>query len=303
MCKWIRLAVLLCCGFICFSANSADSSPNQIKTERRIYYLEKSNNNEMAFCELDEKDNTEISCDNTNMTYDNHNIEWQGDLNGDGKIDYILRLPFGRWRDEVSPFIVLIAKDSDSFYESGGFFATDFSITDKKENGFHVLLKHSICCLLNDYLYQFERWAYVKYNQKTLEYETELEQPHENGVTTICRVDSWPEYMKTRVPPGFENIINSPEPSFDCKKANNQVEKMICANGYITKLDIYLADNFLRIKMAITSPEQEKLVADQRKWLKQRNSCKTEECLINAYRTRLKELCTNSPVNPCYSDS
>jgi len=255
----------------------------------------------MTFCEFSEKDDIKTSCRGANITFDNSNISWQGDLNGDGKIDYILGDFIGRWGDEVFLFIVLIAKDSDSFYESGYFFASDFSITDKKENGFHVLLKHSIC-VLDDYLYKFERWAYVKYNPKTLKYETELEQWHKNGVTTICGVDPWPEYMKTRVPPGFENIINSPEPSFDCKKANNQAEKMICTNSYITKQDIYLAANFRNIKMAITSSEQEKLVADQRKWLKQRNSCKTEECLINAYRTRLKELCTNSPVNPCYSD-
>jgi uncharacterized protein len=38
------------------------------------------------------------------------------------------------------------------------------------------------------------------------------------------------------------------------------------------------------------------LLADQRAWIKQRNACKTPECLTKVYSQRIDELCAKYPA-------
>lgn len=76
--------------------------------------------------------------------------------------------------------------------------------------------------------------------------------------------------------------------SFDCTKAGTKIEKMICANELISKLDeemnaVYQHAHDLKYS-------QENIFESQKRWLKIRNRCGDIQCLEASYRERLAEM-------------
>lgn len=82
--------------------------------------------------------------------------------------------------------------------------------------------------------------------------------------------------------------------SFDCGKAASEVEKIICSNDELSRLDESLSKAYLQ---ALNRPDiKMQTIESQRQWLKkERNACKNGECIKNAYETRIKELGFLSP--------
>jgi uncharacterized protein len=77
--------------------------------------------------------------------------------------------------------------------------------------------------------------------------------------------------------------------SFDCEKATSEVEKLICGNEELSRLDESLNKAYLRALERTRNIRQ--AINDQRQWLKnERNACRNSECLKRAYETRIKEL-------------
>jgi len=77
------------------------------------------------------------------------------------------------------------------------------------------------------------------------------------------------------------------KPSFDCSKSRTSVEKTICADEYLSRLDEMLSIFY----NALNREENEQLITDQRAWLKHRNACKDADCIQAAYEFRIKKLC------------
>ena len=76
--------------------------------------------------------------------------------------------------------------------------------------------------------------------------------------------------------------------SFDCTKAATKVEKFICSDNQLSKLDEELDSSY---KTAIQKANQANTIRQsQKQWLKQRNNCQDIECLSSAYEERLKLL-------------
>lgn len=76
--------------------------------------------------------------------------------------------------------------------------------------------------------------------------------------------------------------------SFDCARAGTKIEKLICSNDELSKLDDELGKKYSKtLKM---SWSKEVVPHDQKVWLKERNSCKDLECLRNSYQKRINEL-------------
>lgn len=92
--------------------------------------------------------------------------------------------------------------------------------------------------------------------------------------------------------------------SFDCTKAATKVEKMICADAELSKLDDTLAASY---KSALQSSANPALVkSEQVQWMKQnRNSCINSDCLRVTYQQRISELKRSSSAggNPSLSPS
>lgn len=77
--------------------------------------------------------------------------------------------------------------------------------------------------------------------------------------------------------------------SFDCAKAASNIEKLICGDDELSKLDEALNKAYqLAIKR---SADKAKATKEQRLWLKDvRNFCKDASCLKSAYQGRIGEL-------------
>lgn len=80
--------------------------------------------------------------------------------------------------------------------------------------------------------------------------------------------------------------------SFDCTKAWHRVEKVICADPHLSKLDSELGQLYVRID------KDKHLKQQQRIWILSRNQCVTSKdvkrCVASSYETRITQLRTLS---------
>lgn len=76
--------------------------------------------------------------------------------------------------------------------------------------------------------------------------------------------------------------------SFDCAQASSPPEKAICAESRLSELDEQLAYSYKGTAAAVA--DLDRLKAGQLAWLKSRNQCPDNACLLNAYQRRIREL-------------
>lgn len=75
--------------------------------------------------------------------------------------------------------------------------------------------------------------------------------------------------------------------SFDCASASSRIEKQICADPELSKLDDALAADFRAIRRMGFFDSQLKV---QRAWIAKRNACQDKECIQELYQSRIAEL-------------
>lgn len=90
--------------------------------------------------------------------------------------------------------------------------------------------------------------------------------------------------------------------SFDCGKAASKVEKLVCDNPVISKLDGELGKTYQDDLHKANEEQKQRLITEQKHWLKYtRNACSNETCFKHAYWSRLAELETFfEPHSPLY---
>jgi uncharacterized protein len=77
--------------------------------------------------------------------------------------------------------------------------------------------------------------------------------------------------------------------SFDCGKASASIEKIICGDVALSKMDGELANVYQRVIEQSEDIQKETKV--QQQWLTRiRNTCANANCLLDAYKTRIYEL-------------
>lgn len=86
--------------------------------------------------------------------------------------------------------------------------------------------------------------------------------------------------------------------SFDCKKAKTEIEKMICADAQLSKLDEELAAAYRDAMDKAGQTGKAVLRKEQTAWLKSRNACKDTLCVEVMYRTRLAMLASAATDRP-----
>ena len=106
-------------------------------------------------------------------------------------------------------------------------------------------------------------------------------------VTLICSLAKWGASLLVLL-----SILLAAEKvhavSFDCGKVNNRVEKMICADADLSKLDDKITNVYRRISSI--RQESDVLRQAQNTWLQKRNRCADVACVRRAYWVRLQEL-------------
>ena len=87
-------------------------------------------------------------------------------------------------------------------------------------------------------------------------------------------------------------------PSFDCAKATTTVEKTICANPDVARLDSRLAAAWKLIGTGLADEAKPSLRSSEQAWLGQRNACTDATCLRTHYQARLAELGAAPDIDP-----
>ena len=80
--------------------------------------------------------------------------------------------------------------------------------------------------------------------------------------------------------------------SFDCAKAQTNVEKMICVDADLSKLDEDLA---VAYAAALKDKGNAGFRQTQKQWVAQRNSCTEVACVKDAYVKRVAEFLSDKP--------
>src|SRR5579859_2983978 len=83
--------------------------------------------------------------------------------------------------------------------------------------------------------------------------------------------------------------------SFDCSKANSNLDRAICGSDTLSSLDEQLAKDYDRGKRQSTGDALTKLVGEQREWLRRRNhDCGSRQdivaCLESYYKERIQDI-------------
>ncbi len=95
---------------------------------------------------------------------------------------------------------------------------------------------------------------------------------------------------------GFLSPVQAARPSFDCGKASNRVEQVICQSDALAQQDLELARLYRQVSKGVSNASRNDLKQEQLTWLKERNrDCAlpgqdAESCLAGKYRQRNREL-------------
>jgi uncharacterized protein YecT (DUF1311 family) len=77
-------------------------------------------------------------------------------------------------------------------------------------------------------------------------------------------------------------------PSFDCIKASNSAERLICSNNELSKLDLELSILYKAAYQSFEGEVKKDIKAQQVEWVNvKRNACSDVSCLTAAYQERI----------------
>ena len=80
-------------------------------------------------------------------------------------------------------------------------------------------------------------------------------------------------------------------PSFDCERAANRTEKIICTNVVLADLDVELNQAYTRANKMLTGDDLKELKANQIDFIKERNRCNDDKvCIRSVIFTRMKQI-------------
>lgn len=82
-------------------------------------------------------------------------------------------------------------------------------------------------------------------------------------------------------------VMSAKAASFDCAKAATKVEKLICVDAELSKLDEGLSAAY---KAALQQSKAQAITQAQEQWLKERNECVDVACVKAAYQNRISQL-------------
>jgi len=77
-------------------------------------------------------------------------------------------------------------------------------------------------------------------------------------------------------------------PSFDCTKASNNLEKLICSDVELSRIDVQLNDVYLSFREKVA--DKAALKKDQIQWMKNARQCSDKDCILQSYKQRIAEL-------------
>ncbi len=85
------------------------------------------------------------------------------------------------------------------------------------------------------------------------------------------------------------------KPSFDCEKAQGEVEQAICADSTLAALDVQMSEVWGQVMALVKDSDKRTMIeGEQQSWTRDRDACLKESemrpCIALKYRTRIAEL-------------
>ena len=77
-------------------------------------------------------------------------------------------------------------------------------------------------------------------------------------------------------------------PSFDCTKASNGVERLICSDRELAKLDVELSQLYLKARS--NAVDKDRLKSEQIAWVRTSRACSDKICLKKSFEQRMADL-------------
>ncbi len=100
--------------------------------------------------------------------------------------------------------------------------------------------------------------------------------------------------QRSKTPPKLQSAPAKDQspfaPSFDCAKAGLYVEKLICSDRELSRLDVEMNNIYKNYLRFIDAEDAKYLKAGQFEWLKRSRSCADKPCLMEAYKKRIAQL-------------
>lgn len=89
----------------------------------------------------------------------------------------------------------------------------------------------------------------------------------------------------------FLFVASASGASFDCRIAGTSIEKLICEDMALSRMDDELSLNYKKALNSLGDNYKENFIKEQRSWLKfSRNLCDDASCLRHAYEVRNKQI-------------
>ena len=85
--------------------------------------------------------------------------------------------------------------------------------------------------------------------------------------------------------------INSFSAGFDCAKAKEKIELLICSDHDLSDRDEYFSEFYASVNKNLAIDEKDELRRQQIEWLKKsRNICDAKDCVVDSYKKREIEI-------------
>jgi len=100
--------------------------------------------------------------------------------------------------------------------------------------------------------------------------------------------------LATAAPPAAEPPPQTPRatasPSFNCRNARTRGEIAVCSDAGLASLDRQMASQFSAAMSRADAGERGLLQSTRGRFLSYRDSCRTDSCIADAYRGRIREI-------------
>jgi hypothetical protein len=92
------------------------------------------------------------------------------------------------------------------------------------------------------------------------------------------------------VPPRPTARVSAAGPSFNCRYARTRGEVAVCGNVELASLDRQMSGQFFKALSAARPGQRAMLQRSRKRFLRYRDSCRSERCIANAYVERMREI-------------
>jgi uncharacterized protein YecT (DUF1311 family) len=285
-----------------FSASTQSSNICKEVEDNKKFVIKLSKSRQAIICTLDSFRIAGDLCEQADSNIDfSSYIVWKNivDLNNDGNYDLILsKTPSGLWHG-INIYFIFAGCGNGVYIKlstlSYGFLRIKQNNNNKKN--WLQLEAVKLTPINSDYVAFDSQSILLDFDRKNMEYTEKYVGNIDTGFTEEDTPQNIPKNFNIEWDkfPDIATIqqLYPTSHSFNCAKASTQIEKNICGDTELTKADNQLSEDFRKLNSTLKDSQKERLLTEQKAWLKQRNLCKNARCLLESYSWRIQELRRN----------